>query len=299
MSRPHNAVGAMPSRFRWNDGLAEPQWDVQMNPGDRPATWKQALESPRPLLGTFLQFPSPQLVELIGAAGFDFIVLDLEHGEYSLASLDHLQRAAELGGLWSVVRVPSIDEALICKVLDYGANAVLVPHIETAEDAARAVAAAKYAPQGHRGAYPFMRATGYRARHRPGWEAAQNEETSVILLVEGETGVRNVAEIAAVPGVGALFVGPVDLSQALGIPGQLRHPRVEELARKIRETAARFGVHASIYCNDMESAVDYARAGFKLLAFSVDAQILLHAYRGHRQRFDAELAELPTPVEAR
>jgi 4-hydroxy-2-oxoheptanedioate aldolase len=251
----------------------------------RPGSWREALESPDALLGTFLQIPSPQLVEIIGAAGFDFVVLDLEHGEYDLSQLDHLQRAAELAGLWSVVRVPTIDPSLIGKALDFGADAVLVPHIETSGDAQRAVAAAKYPPQGARGSYPFMRATGYRSLHRPGWEAQQNEDTSVILLVEGERGVANIDEIVRVPGVTAVFVGPVDLSQALGLPGQLRHPKVEAFAHQIRATAAAAGLHASIFCNDIQAAVDYAGAGFKLIAFSVDAQIVIDAYRALQVRF--------------
>ena len=87
-------------------------------------------------------------------------------------------------------------------------------------------------------------------------------------------------------GVDAVFVGPVDLSQALGLPGQLRHPQVEAFARRIRDTAVAASLHASIFCNDIAAAVDYAEAGFKLIAFSVDAQIILDAYRVKREGFD-------------
>jgi 4-hydroxy-2-oxoheptanedioate aldolase len=241
------------------------------------------------LLGTFLQIPSPQLVEIIAASGFDFVILDLEHGEFGLSQLDHLQRAAEVGGLHSVVRVPANDAPLIGKVLDFGADAVLVPHIETPEDARRAVAAAKYPPAGGRGSFPFMRATRYRSGHRPGWEAEQNDATSVILLVEGERGIQHIADIVRVPGVAAVFVGPVDLSQSLGLPGQLRHPKVEAFAHQIRETALGEGIYASIFCNDVEAGGDYAEAGFKLIAFSVDAQIISDAYRAVRMQFESRV----------
>ncbi len=255
-----------------------------IQPG-RFSSWSEALASPQPLLGTFLHIPSPQLVEIIGGTGYDFIILDLEHGEFGFAELPHLQRAAELAGLWSIVRVPSIDEALIGKVLDLGANGVLVPHIESADDARSAVRAARYPPEGARGSFPFMRATGYRTRHRPGWEADQNRDTSVILLVEGKQGIGNIDEIVQVPGVAAVFVGPVDLSQALGLPGQLRHPEVEAFAQQIRETAERAGLRTSIFCNELAAAVDYAQAGFKLIALSVDAQMILGAYSAAREAF--------------
>ncbi len=255
----------------------------------RAGTWNEALAAADPLLGTFLHIPSPQIVEIIGGVGFDFVVLDLEHGEFSFSELAHLQRAAELADLWSIVRVPSIDESLIGKVLDIGANAVLIPHIESAADAAAAVRGAKYPPGGGRGSFPFMRATGYRTRYEPGWEARQNSETSVILLVEGERGIGNIAEIVRVPGVTAVFVGPVDLSQALGVPGQLRHPRVEAFAHQIRTTATEAGRYAAIFCNSLDAAGDYARAGFKLIALSVDAQMIGEAYRAAREGFSAQL----------
>jgi 4-hydroxy-2-oxoheptanedioate aldolase len=187
-----------------------------------------------------------------------------------------------------VVRVPANDAPLIGKALDLGADAVLVPHIGSAADAALAVAAAKYAPEGTRGAFPFMRASGYRSRYGPGWEAEQNARTSVILLVEGERGIASIDEIVRVAGVTAVFVGPVDLSQSLGLPGQLRHPRVEAFAHRIRETAERAGIHAAIFCNDLDAAADYARAGFKLVAYSVDSQIILEAYRACAGRFASD-----------
>jgi 4-hydroxy-2-oxoheptanedioate aldolase len=264
------------------------------SPAGGGAAWERLLRQGGARLGTFLHIPSAAVVEIIAAAGFDFVVLDLEHGEFGISRLAELQRAADAAGICSVVRVPSNDAPLIGKALDMGAGAVLVPHIASAEDAARAVAAAKYAPEGSRGAFPFMRASRYRADYRPGWEAGQNAATSVILLVEGERGISNLEEIVRVPGVAGVFVGPVDLSQALGLPGQLRHPRVEAFAHQIRETAAAAGLHAAIFCNDIEAAVDYAAAGFRLIAFSVDAQIILDACREPVARFAAGAATART-----
>src|SRR5690606_37386988 len=102
-------------------------------------------------------------------------------------------------------------------------------------------------------------------------------------------GIGNIAEIVRVPGVTAVFVGPVDLSQALGVPGQLRHPRVEAFAHQIRTTATEAGRYAAIFCNSLDAAGDYARAGFKLIALSVDAQMIGEAYRAAREGFSAQL----------
>ncbi len=237
-----------------------------------------ALHGDRPLLGTFIQIPSPTLVEIIGTTGLDFVIIDLEHGEYGISDLAALIRAADAVGLHVIVRTAGNDPVAIGKALDFGADAVLVPHIGSGQAAMRAVAAAKYPPQGDRGIYPLMRASRYGKDHGKGWEAAENQRTSVLAMIEGTEGVANLAEILGTPGVGGVFVGPMDLSHSMGLPGQVDHPQVEALALRIAGEAAKVGLPASIFCPTVEDAVKYAEAGFRIIAYSVDSHILSSGY---------------------
>lgn len=282
------ANGAPAEQFVTNEGAAKtssgPPRDASPGRLSRLA-WSDAWRSPDPLFGTFIQFPSQSMIEVIGHAGLDFVIVDLEHGEFGIAEVPGLCRAAAYSGLHAIVRVPDNDPVMIGKALDFGANAILVPHIENAADADAAVAAARYPPTGIRGAYPILRAAHYGSAYEPGWEARENERISVILLIEGTAGVENLAEIVATPGVDGIFIGPVDLSHSLGLAGDANHPRVRDLVRQVAATANAAGIQTGTFCQSMEVAVGYAAAGFKLLAHGVDSQVLLSGYTAARKAF--------------
>lgn len=254
---------------------------------DGSSSWVDALRAGDPLLGTFIQIPSAPLVEIISTTGLDFVIIDLEHGEYGISEVPALVRAADVGGLFTIVRTATNAPSTIGKALDFGADAVLVPHIGSGEEAAAAVAAAKYPPQGRRGAYPLMRAARYGRDHGEGWEAAENERTSVFLMIEGREAVEKLSEILETPGIGGVFVGPMDLSHSLGVQGEVGHPRVEALARKVVRAADEAGVPASIFCPTLEDAAKYADAGFSLIAYAVDSHILSAGYSAANRAFRA------------
>ena len=195
----------------------------------RPNALKAKFAAGEAAYGVNLMFPSVQLVETFALLGFDWVLLDCEHGAISFESLDALTMAADASGITPIVRPPNNDEASILRALDRGAHGIQVPHVDTADDARRAVAAARYHPFGERGLAPGTRATNYGI----GFNAAEfversNREILVVVQLEHRNAVANVEEIVGVEGVDAFFIGPMDLSLSLGHPGKLQEAAVRE-----------------------------------------------------------------------
>lgn len=185
---------------------------------------KECREQGKISLGTWVQMASPEIVEAVGYQGYDFVIIDMEHGHFDFDTTHQMVRAADAAGITPIVRVPTNEDSMILKALDMGAMGVLVPGVSTKEQAIKAVRAAKYGPLGTRGACPWTRSTQYNAKdwvHHAKWS---NEQTMIWLLVEGQEGVQNFDDILTIPNIDAVMLGPFDLSQSLGIPGQLDHP---------------------------------------------------------------------------
>src|SRR3954469_24048101 len=241
------------------------------------ASLRQRLREGPPLIGTFSIVAAPEIIELAGLAGFDVVVLDMEHGSYEIGNLGPHILAARAHGIAPVVRVRWSEPALIGAALDAGAAGVLVPHVQSARDAAAVVDAARFPPDGARGAHPWVRAAGYAATD--GWHARANDDVGVIAMVEGKEGVAAVDEILATPGLDAVFLGPVDLAASLGLAGQLEHPQVIAAVRSVMERAAAVGVAAACFSPAVEGARRWLEAGARLVTVGVDTQIVLPAYR--------------------
>jgi 2-keto-3-deoxy-L-rhamnonate aldolase RhmA len=183
----------------------------------------ELLRGERALLGMFVGLPSPSLVEMCGHAGVDFVIIDNEHGPAHIESTEHMLRAARASGVIPVVRTLESD---ILRVLDIGASAIQVPQVNSAEQAKRIVAAAKYPPIGMRGAAFSTRAAGYGFFAGDRHIADSNAGTAVIVMTETRTAIEHIDEILSVPGIDAVFFGPNDLSFSFGHPGQMSHPEV-------------------------------------------------------------------------
>jgi 4-hydroxy-2-oxoheptanedioate aldolase len=231
------------------------------------------------VVGTFLEIPSPQIVELLGLAGFDFVVIDREHGSVDLETTENLIRAAAATGICPLVRVSHCDPVAIRQPLDMGAAGVHVPQIESAEQARRAVQAAKFHPLGERGLQPYVRAASYRAFPTAEFLEESNENTVIVLHIEGARGVAAFDEIVQVEGVDVAFLGPYDLSQSLGIPGMVESPLVKEKMKTILEKAKGKRLAIGTYCDDVNAALEWRSLGVTYLAVSLDAGILFQAAR--------------------
>ena len=177
----------------------------------------------RALLGMFVGTAAPSLVEMCGHAGIDFVIVDNEHGSAGIESTEHMLRAARASGIIPVVRTVESD---ILRMLDIGASAIQVPQVNSAEQARRIVAEAKYPPLGTRGAAFSTRAAGYGFFGGDRHVADSNAGTAVIVMTETRTAIEHLDEILSVPGIDAVFFGPNDLSFSFGHPAQPGHPEV-------------------------------------------------------------------------
>jgi 4-hydroxy-2-oxoheptanedioate aldolase len=171
--------------------------------------------------------PCPQIVEMVGKLGFDWVMIDCEHGSLSLESVELMVMAAEASGLVPIVRPQTSHPDAILQVLDRGALGVQVPHVNTAHDAQRAVESVKYYPMGQRGLAVSTRSSDYGfGLSMADYVRQANEETLVCVQLEEVEALRNLDAILQVQGVDVFFVGPSDLSQSMGYPGQANAPAV-------------------------------------------------------------------------
>ena len=194
-----------------------------------PNRMKHKLLSGKPAFGVSVMFPSPHIVDIVGRLGFDWALIDCEHGSISLESVELMVMAAETAGVTPIARPAVNSFEAIGQLMDRGVMGVQVPHVNTAADARRAVEAVKYHPLGERGLAAGVRAASYGYGISMSEYAEQsNKETLVCVQLEEAEAVRNVDEIVRVDGVDVFFVGPSDLSQSLGYPGRPDTPEVRQ-----------------------------------------------------------------------
>ena len=204
-------------------------------------TFRDLLEQKRKFIGTYIMFPCDTELEIVEYAGVDFVNIDLEHERLTFTDIMPMIRTCEAVGLATMIRVPGLDEQAIKKALDMGASAIKIPGVETAEQARQAVSFCKYPPDGVRGACPFVRGNQYATGDRTACYAKANREVVVSVIIEGIEGVKNMEEIIAVPGIDCVSVGNVDLSVALGVPGQVFHPSVMQAVLDVADIARSTG----------------------------------------------------------
>jgi 4-hydroxy-2-oxoheptanedioate aldolase len=189
---------------------------------------KEKLRAGQPALGVSMMIPSPQIVEMVGRLGFDWVLIDCEHGTISIETVELMVMAAEASGLTPIVRPWTNSAHAILRVMDRGAMGVQVPHVNTAADAQRAVEAVKYHPLGRRGIAAGTRPAQYGLGVTPGeYVEWVNRETLVCVQLEEVEALHNIDEILQVEGVDVFFLGPSDLSQSMGYPGQAGVPAVQ------------------------------------------------------------------------
>lgn len=217
---------------------------------------------------------NPAIASLVDHAGLDFMMLDLEHGAYSLGAVADIVYAARQVGVGVMARVPELSRGWVSGLLDSGANGIMVPMLETPEQARQLAQWAKYPPLGGRGLSSTGGHTGYSGPDSiPDFIAATNRETITIAQIETVAAVECIDEIAATPGIDALLIGPNDLSVSLGKPGDITCPEEDEAIRRVARVAAAagkvFGMHAGL--SFLQS---YADAGLRLIMNSMDIKLL-------------------------
>ena len=217
----------------------------------RENTLKQKLAAGKAVFGVMITFPSPPVVEMLGYLGFDWVLIDNEHGSITVDNSEELVRAAELTGIAPIVRPVSNKPEIIAPFLDRGAWGVQVPHVNTAEEARAAVDAVKYYPLGHRGIFSRSRPAGYGfSGSTEEYVGEANRNTLVCLMIEEVEAIQNLEEMVTVEGMDVFFIGSGDLSQSMGYPGQQTHPEVQEMMVKGVTAIREAGCVAGVSCPD-------------------------------------------------
>jgi len=255
-----------------------------------------ALKQRRLTVGSWLQLGSPAAAEILADVGYEWLGLDCEHTSADTATIEAVCRAVYGRGPALLVRVPQCDTMEIRKALDVGAHGVIVPMVHSVDEARRAVAAAKYPPEGVRG-YCFGRMNEWGSDFEA-YVRTANDKIAVVLMIESREGVENVEKIAAVPGVDGLFIGPYDLSGSYGVVGQMNHPSVLNGRKKVVEASRQAGIAAGIHLvRATEAAFQEAVAdGFTFICLDGDIIFLDRAARIGAS-FEASAGEPPLPQE--
>jgi 4-hydroxy-2-oxoheptanedioate aldolase len=237
---------------------------------------RERLKSREPLIAVFSIIPAIEVVELIGLAGFDAVIIDTEHGAHGSEALGPLILAARAREIFPLVRVRSSEPTEIAAALDAGAAGVIVPQIGSVEEAERAVRAARFAPEGNRGANPFVRGADYSGRLE--WFGEANRGVAILLMVEGQGGLDAVEQIAALPNLDGIFIGPMDLSHALGVPGEMGHPVVVDAIRKVIAACGDASIVSGIFAG-VSAAKQWMGEGVTLTAVGVDTGHVLNGLK--------------------
>lgn len=239
---------------------------------------KEALRRGEAVIGTWVfEFNTPGIARLLASTGVDFVVYDMEHSGFGLDSIRPLIAQTRPLQLAALVRPPANEYHLIAPLLDAGASGIIVPKMESASEALKFVDACRYFPEGHRGAAFSVAHDDFLPGDVADKMRAANEAVICGILVETEQGVENLDAILAVKGIDLVWVGFLDLSLSLGIPGQFAHPRFQEAVGRILQVSKAHNKPAGILSASLEQAQEHLKEGFRCISYSGDIWLLQRA----------------------
>ena len=247
------------------------------------------------LLGCFLNLGSSLTAEIVGQSGFDWVLVDLEHGAGFESNLLHQLQALEHTSAAAIVRIEANERQRFHRVLDLGAHGIMVPRVDNPEQARAAVAALRYPPAGIRGVSKMNRAHGF-GKQPASYNQYANDHVLGVVQIESEESLQHLDAIAAIDGVDVLFVGPGDLSQSLGVPSEFDHPRFQEALCATATAAKIHGKAAGTLLGQPEDAAHFCRLGYRFLACSSDGALI---YRGAQSLISSLRAALPMLADGR
>lgn len=240
----------------------------------RSDTLKQKINNGETTIGSWISLADPSIAEIMVRAGYDWLVIDLEHSTISIDQAGELIRTIDLGGSAPLVRLTSNNPDQIKRVMDVGAHGIIVPMVNSVADARNAIASTRYAPEGNRGV-GLARAQGYGPKFSEylDW---QKESTIVIVQIEHKDALKNLDDILAVPGVDGFIIGPYDLSCSMGIPGEFEKTEFKEAMSYILNKGLTIGSPAGLHVvePDLLQLEKTISDGFRFIAYSVDVRML-------------------------
>jgi 2-dehydro-3-deoxyglucarate aldolase/4-hydroxy-2-oxoheptanedioate aldolase len=251
---------------------------------------RDKISAGQPVLGTFLvEFGSSAAVSVLADAGFDFVLLDCEHGLFTPPQVGLLMEAAWHAGIAGIVRVPSCDRAAITQALDAGAAGILVPAVASLEQAQQVVRATKYTPVGKRGVHLLRGHTQHRSVDAAAFIAEANRDVLTLVQIELASALEVVDAIAATAGVDCLYVGPGDLSVDLGVPGQWQAPVMQAALGRVAEACRRHGKIMACHADRIEDTPRLRQMGVQLFGYFCDIGLFRAAATDVGARFRAAL----------
>jgi len=240
-------------------------------------TLKAALENGQTVLGTMVgRLNSPDIVPILADIPFDFFVVETEHTAQNPETVYELIAAGRRFGIPPLVRPPGHGYEYLCRPLDWGARGLLVPRVETPEQVREILRCTKYPPRGVRGASLGKAMLDFEPLPAAGEELLEliEQQTIIICMVESRRALSNLEEMAAVPGLDALLIGPFDLTTNLGISGQMEHPLLKDAIKRVAEVCQDNRIAAGIHIASKEGILDAAEAGMRCLMFSNPGELL-------------------------
>lgn len=232
---------------------------------------KQKMKNGESVFGTWCMLPSSFNIDVIARTGLDFVVIDMEHGAMSFQTAEEMVRAAQLHGCQPIIRVGDSENNTILHALETGADAVMVPNVSLVEDAAKIAKATKYFPKGTRGLSPYTRNHNYTHNGLAESLVKCNENVLTGILVEGQEGINNLSQIVNIDGLDLIYLGSYDISQSVGLPGELEHPLVVQKTNECLDIIKSSGKAAGIFSRDIEVCRAYRDMGFNFIAYITDS----------------------------
>jgi len=256
----------------------------------RPASVRKRLASKQPQCALFLALGNVAAAEIAGHAGYDVLLIDHEHSPYDFENALHCMNAARGTSAETWVRIPGNDQAYVKRILDCGADGIMCPMVNSAEDAARLVSYCRYAPRGVRGFAPTVcryNSYGYR---REEYTKRIDQDLAIMVQVETQAAVDNAAAIAAVEGVDIVFIGPADLSASLGVPGQFDHPRLAEACARVESATRKAGKILGTMAMPGQDVGALLARGYDLIITGVDLALMRAGMEGQTKSFRQALS---------
>lgn len=240
---------------------------------------KQKLKNNEIVLQAMLRLPDPAIAEIVAMSGVDFITIDGEHFGFDDETIYNLIRAVNLHGAECMMRVHELDPCLISKLMDMGLTGILVPHVESYEDAKRIVDAVKFAPVGKRGFCPISRANHWgMTMTAQEYAEFSNQNTVIAVMIETKSGVEDLDRILTIPEIDTFSIGPSDISNSYGFPGQVNHPIVQAAISEAQEKIMRAGKSLCTLAYTPEAAEAALAQGIHHLHLGSDLQILTRTF---------------------
>jgi len=243
-----------------------------------PNNAKRALREGKSLVGLMvIEIRQPSVMQMLANAGYDFVIIDNEHGAFNIETISDLSRNARKVGLTPIVRVPEWSYAHITQPLDSGAQGIMTPRITEAQQVREILQIMKYPPVGRRGSVVARGHTDLKSGPVLDAMKVANEESMLVVQIETRQAVEKMDEILSVPGVDVALVGPTDLSVSLGITGEMKNPKLVAAIESTIEACKRHNVIPAIHMNDLELAAHWGSKGMRMVSCNSEVGMMVQA----------------------